>query len=230
MWPKGIQVPGIDSETSCRSHWERSRGGLDCKRGSAEEQDDAIEAAAREIRELDRGSKMALAIGIGRVVMERIYKGNRLLLRSGYRHDGLGKLAQRADVAYCKTSLWRFAGCYELVTRVPWVRDEPRLTFGHVRSVLSIPRPEQEGWLREAVSNGWNAKELGDRVKESRRGRRNPTEPVLLLRTARRVCQLEEQVPIPGRRLTRRETKLLRTALAKLRNLERRLEWILDNE
>jgi len=110
---------------------------------------------------MKRDAKMILAIDVGKLIVERIFGGDRAVLRQhGPQHAGFRRLASHPDVPFSRATLSRYVGVYEVASDLKWIVKEPALTVAHVSAVIGLPLTSQDRLLRAAVEKRWTAKQL----------------------------------------------------------------------
>jgi hypothetical protein len=120
-----------------------------------------IDEVVEHLCQIKRNSKLVLAIDVGRLVVEKIYRGDPDLVRSrGRNHTGFRRLAAHPRVPFSRSTLWRYVGVYQIALEQPWLVRCQDLTVAHISAVLGLPAPEQERLLRLAAEQGWKAKRL----------------------------------------------------------------------
>ena len=125
-----------------------------------------IDEVVEHLRQIKRNSKLVLAIDVGRLVVEKIYRGDSDLVRSrGRNHTGFRRLAAHPRVPFSKSTLWRYVGVYQVALEQPWLVRCQDLTVAHISAVLGLPAPEQERLLRLAADQGWKAKRLAREIR-----------------------------------------------------------------
>jgi hypothetical protein len=159
-----------------------------------------LDAVVEQLRRMKRNSKFILAIDVGRLVVERIYRGDReVLKRRGRDHAGFGKLAAHPQLPFSKTTLWRYVGVSELVSRMRWVVETDALTVAHLTAVFGLQPGEQQMVLRLAVERGWTAKELRREVEKlAPKSDTEEREPPPVMSVVRRLERIQKKAPELG--------------------------------
>jgi hypothetical protein len=144
-----------------------------------------IDRLYHELMALTRQADLLLAVGVGRLLIDRLYGGDFSSWRTRARKDdaSLRALAARfkaADVlGFSATNLYRAIAVTELVEKLgglPGV-ERRRLGLGHYRAVLGVEGAQQVKLLDRAEAKGWSAERLAAEVarlrkkKGERRGR-----------------------------------------------------------
>lgn len=160
-----------------------------------------LDAIVRELNDVFRAGAVDLHLRLGRVVIERLYRGDLRRWRArGPRDISFRKLAARAgaDLAVSATGLCRAVAVCELVDRLG-VSSWKHLTVSHLRGVLGLSDADQRQLLASAEASRWTVEQLereAARLRaqaEERRGRRPlPAFVKTLHRFARLVAEPQE--------------------------------------
>lgn len=153
-----------------------------------------VDATVAALCELKRQRGIALAIDIGRAVVEGIYAGDLDALDARDRRcPSLRALAAHPRMPFSATALHHAIGIYHLTTRLPGVLDT-ELTMTHLRAVLPLPDEAQAQLLSRAVAEGWTTAQLSHAAHETaREGPSKGGRPRLprVVKTLHRLRQLE---------------------------------------
>lgn len=164
--------------------------------GAAE---DKLDVLVEQLRLMKRNSKLSLAIDVGRLVVEQVYGSDReALQRRGKDHAGFRRLAAHPKLPFSKSTLWRYVGVSEIVTRMPGLVRCEMLTVAHLSAVLRSEPEAQERLLKLAVKLRWTAARLELEAKKASDTHRPRQKPSLLI-AIRRLERLRADVPDLGR-------------------------------
>ena len=161
--------------------------------------DDVIVDVAATLAEVHSTSSMRLALEIGEIVVRRIFDGDLQRVRAhGPKDVSFRKLAACPRLTMSAMRIWRAVGVFELVSRMPGLKDAKNLSVSHLYAVLGLPNETQEWLLRAAADGRWRVEELEaqatkHRPSESRRRPRmaQPELIVSLRRIERITCRFE---------------------------------------
>ena len=122
--------------------------------------DTEIDAIIADLRGLHRKAALEFALAVGRVVLDRMFRGDLGVWRSrGEKSGSFRKLAAKLDPmgipGLSSPSLSRAVAMVELDARVG-VAGRPQLLAGHAMAVLGLAPAQQERLLGEAEANDWS--------------------------------------------------------------------------
>jgi len=130
----------------------------------------AITSTANAIAELHRAAGLRFAVEVGRIVVERIYRGDLSKLRSkGPKDAPLRKLASHPALPLSASALYQAIGVYEVVERLGGLESCGSLGPSHIRAVLPVAQELQENLLRRAQKHGWTVLQLTEQARRKRR-------------------------------------------------------------
>jgi hypothetical protein len=159
---------------------------------------ETLDRLVGELNRVLRTETVNLHLALGRVVIERLYRGEFSRWRNkGAKESSFRKLAARSGrgLAVSATSLYRAVALYELFDRLG-VSSWKHLGVSHLRGVLGLPDTEQRRLLTAAESEGWTVEQLereSARIRHhsgAKRGR-PPLPPVV--KTVHRLASLVEK-------------------------------------
>jgi hypothetical protein len=123
-----------------------------------------VDQVVRELRQL-RGSGLTLAVSIGKVVLERIYRGDVGRWRSRGRKDtSFRKLARHAAVPFSAPTLSRSVGIYVVSLRRRDLLEIPHVGPSHVRELLGLSSDMQDRLIDKAADQKWSVRRLRQEV------------------------------------------------------------------
>lgn len=162
---------------------------------------DQLDGLVEQLCQMKRNthSVLCLAIDVGRLIVERVYKGDHEeLRRHGKGHPGFRLLARHPQLPFSRNTLWRYVGVSELVSRMPGLVRCKMLTVAHMSAVLRLEREAQERMLKLAVKQRWPATVLEQEVKKisAAHGRKHTPSVMVAIR---RLERLRADVPDLGR-------------------------------
>jgi hypothetical protein len=143
-----------------------SQYGHDLAVGEAE-----IEETAAEIRRYAGRAMLEFASTVGRIVLERFYRGDVAAFHAHGRKDGsLRRLAERLDddLHLSASGLSRCVGIHVVLEELGPLSRWQHLTPTHVRTVLALPAPERARVLAEADAQGWSVRQLEQAIQVER--------------------------------------------------------------
>lgn len=128
-----------------------------------------IDEFVETLRGLCSTATLALALRVGRLVVDTFYEGDLALWRAcGKGHPSLRCLAKRQDLPMSAPRLYRCVAIYELSQRLPRVSTWKHLGSSHVRIVLGLPENEQEPLLELAELKKWTVQRLESEARRFR--------------------------------------------------------------
>ncbi len=155
--------------------------------------DDRVELVVRELRTIAPfGGGIEPYLQTGRLIVNNFYHGDlaRWRLR-GRKEASFRRLARHPDLPMSAGTLYRTVAIYELCQRAG-VSEWKHLTVSHLRAVLSVPHPEQLGYLKLAEAEKWTTIRLETELSHARIGaahsRGRPRRP-LIVKTLRAVLR-----------------------------------------
>ena len=167
--------------------------------------DEVIVGVAATLAEVHNTSSMRLALEIGEIVVRRIFDGDLERVRAhGPKDISFRKLAACPKLTMSAMRIWRAVGVFELVSRMPGLKDAKNLSVSHLYAVLGLPHETQEWLLRAAADGRWRVEELEAQATKHRppESRRRPrmTQPELImsLRRIERITSRFEFGPKQG--------------------------------
>jgi hypothetical protein len=120
-----------------------------------------VDELVRELRQLYCTNALDLTLRIGKLVVERLYGGNRnLWRRGGKQHASYRRLEQHPDLPLSACALSRAVGIYLLSEREPSLFDATTLSSGHFQEVLSLPQRAQREILHRANREQWSVRRV----------------------------------------------------------------------
>jgi hypothetical protein len=128
-----------------------------------------------QLAALGKDVTLEQAVGIGRLVIERLYDGDLAAWRGrGPKQHSLRTLARSADISLSSSALYRSIALFELSERLGGVERWAAAGLGisHLRLVLGLAHDDQRRMLDLAASNAWTVAELEREVVAARQ--RNP--------------------------------------------------------
>lgn len=133
---------------------------------------DLVDDTVRRINQMHDQAGLALAIAVGRLVVERFFAGDmdRVRSRDPSKDMSLRKLANHPDLRVSATQLYRCIAVSELCARLGVSPGEHRLGVSHLREVLGLPSPVQRQLIDAAIQHGWSRRQIAAEVREYRRG------------------------------------------------------------
>jgi len=146
-----------------------------------------LDGLVEEIRQMKRNSLLCLAIDVGRLIVERLFKGD---LRShGKDHPGFRRLARHPQLPFSRSTLWRYVGVSDLVSRMPGLVRCKTLTVAHMSAVLRLEPKTQERMLKLAVKLRWSATALEQEVRRvsDAHGRKHKPSVLIAIRRLERL-------------------------------------------
>lgn len=121
----------------------------------------AIDRAASRIAAVRRRHSIAAACEVGAIVVDEIYRGDLVALRSrGAKDESLRRLAAHPRLDVSAATLWRAVGVFLLCERMPGLREPKHLALGHFYAVLGLGEERQERLLRAAEIERWPREKL----------------------------------------------------------------------
>jgi len=135
--------------------------------------DDVIERVYQDIVGLQRDATVALAVKMGKLIVENFYEGDLVHWRKhGKREVSLRKLAAKFESedessGMSAAGIFRVVAIYELDKRLD-VSARKHLTATHIRSVIGLPASEQRRLLEESEKEEWTTRQLEDQAKTVR--------------------------------------------------------------
>jgi hypothetical protein len=114
---------------------------------------------------LCKTATLSFALGVGELVVTRVYSGDISRFRS---REPKGELALRfianhPDLAMSRVTLYRSIAIYELCERLG-MRSWLHVSSSHMRLVLPLCTEDQERLLCEAEANAWSVSQLNEKV------------------------------------------------------------------
>jgi hypothetical protein len=130
------------------------------------EQSARIDKAVVAINALVNREALALALGVGEVVIDEFFGGDLATWRAvGTKELTFRALAARSDLEMTPTRLYYSVGIFELSQELGGLEQfAPPLTYSHLRLVLGKPADEQRRLLTAAKSEGWTVARLAQEV------------------------------------------------------------------
>jgi hypothetical protein len=143
-------------------------------RPATEVAEDALDAAAQEIRQYVGAATLAIACTVGRIVLERFYGGDVAAWHARSRKPvSLRRLAERLkDAHFTASGLSRCMAIHATLQPLGPIAQWRRLTPGHVAVVLPLPPADQAALLRAAEESDWTREELRAHARASGRSPR----------------------------------------------------------
>ncbi|KIG17316.1 hypothetical protein DB30_03373 [Enhygromyxa salina] len=130
---------------------------------SAGEPPPRIDDLAAQLSELGKELSVEQAVEIGRLVVERLYKGDLSSWRGrGPKTHSLRSLSRRSDLPVSSSALYRSIALYELSSRLGGLQRwaEAGLGISHLRLVLGLPELDQRRLLDAAIHETWTVADL----------------------------------------------------------------------
>jgi len=153
-----------------------------------------FDSLVEQLRDMQRNSKLTLAVDVGRLIVDRIFGGDYSILKqNGHDHVSFRKLAAHPKLPFSKSTLWRYVGVSELAQNFPWVMQANALTTAHLIAVLGLPTSEQKRFLRDSLKNRWTAKDLRKQIGKPIVPRANPVD-VFLQKLERAQSELPQDM------------------------------------
>jgi hypothetical protein len=190
--------------------------------------DAVIDQVVREINALHSKASLETALGMGKIIVDRFYRGDLSSWRlRKAKETSFRRLAARADsdLWVSATCLYRAVALFELEQRLS-VTKIYGLTMTHLRVVLGLPEDKQTELLEAAEAKRWSSERLereAFRIREvlGKRSGRPPSPPVLksfkkMVSAWKRVEEVVEHDN--GEQLSPHHTKALYAAIDDLRN------------
>lgn len=120
----------------------------------------SVELAVADIRYLKQESHLRFALGVGEIVVRRLFKGDiRALRRRGPKDVAISRLAESPALPISVASLYVAVKVYELIQRLRDLETSPDLdllTLSHYQAVLGVPPHSQAGLLKRAHDEVWS--------------------------------------------------------------------------
>lgn len=134
----------------------------------------ALQKTVAALNRISRGSSLAFALEVGKVVVDQCYGGDVRALRSrAAKTTSLRALANHPDLAISPTVLYRCVATYELCARVGGVSAWKHLTASHLRAVLGLAASEQVQLLNAAERETWSVVALEQAASRCRAAQRS---------------------------------------------------------
>lgn len=139
--------------------------------------DEVIDQVVAEINSLYHNQTLTFHLGVGRVIVERLYGGDREAWRSrGTKDTSFRKLAEREDFidGVSAAVLRRATAIYDMCAQLELLDPETgestwiHLGTSHLRAVLGLPDSEQKRLLTRAEDKKWTVEKLESEVRKAR--------------------------------------------------------------
>jgi hypothetical protein len=129
-----------------------------------------LDGVALELAHLERATGWTRILGIGRIVLERFFAGDRAKWSSRKRNksQSIRRLAERPGCPLQKTALTEAVGIYILHKDLPTIAQSDHLTPSHAAAVLGLGAPVQTELLRFAERQRLSVSDLRRHAAESR--------------------------------------------------------------
>jgi hypothetical protein len=129
-----------------------------------------VDALIRDLRHLHRAAGLELMVGIGRLIVDRLYAGDVEVWRSRGRKDtSFRKLAAHPELPFQASTLYRAVEIYLLAQRRPDVALLKRVGPSHLQEILGVDKDLQDHLLDRAEAEGWSTRRLREEVRGGRR-------------------------------------------------------------
>ena len=142
--------------------------------------DEVLDEVATKIRALQREATLELALGIGKIIIEDLYRGDVEAWRDrGAKDTSFRRLVAREDLGISRASLQRSVAIYHLCETLG-VSTWRHLGVSHLRAVFGLDKKVQERLLAKADDKRWTVAHLEKEAKKARRksGRRGGRTPL----------------------------------------------------
>lgn len=128
-----------------------------------------VDRVVKDLRDIVRGATVLYAASVGKLVCERVFKGDVTAMRKkGPKDHSYRKLAMHPDLPMSAVTLWRMVEVSQLLRRHPGLVKMNELTLSHLRAVLGLPDETQDRLLEAAVKEHWTAAHLAERAATHR--------------------------------------------------------------
>jgi hypothetical protein len=129
-----------------------------------------VEGVVRDLRALYCTSGLRLSIGIGELILGRIYGSNVQAWQSRGRKDGSFRaLAKHPQLPFSAATLCRSVGIYLVSRRRPDLIALGNLGPSHVRELLGLQSEVQDRLLDRANDQRWSVQKVRDEVSRVQR-------------------------------------------------------------
>jgi hypothetical protein len=132
--------------------------------------DDEVDVVVAKLRRISRDATLHFALSVGAIVIHHFYGGDPAAWRQkGQKGVSFRRLAQRRDLPFSPSLLYRCVAMFELSERLDAVSRWKHLNASHFRAVLGLPHEVQERLLTEANQSRWTVIQLELSVANTRR-------------------------------------------------------------
>ena len=152
-----------------------------------------ISSAVHEINRLARQAPLDLALGIGKIVVDRFYGGRLTAWRSrGPKDASIRELAEHPELEISASGLYRSMAVYELADRIG-VSVLKQVGATRSYSVLGLPEEKQTKLLTAAASENWSTEKLEKEARKARKRRKGGRRPLpLFVKTIHQMSRFAE--------------------------------------
>lgn len=128
-----------------------------------------IDAVVAELRAITNGTALELSLRVGKLIINRFYRGDLSRWRSrGPKQASFRTLARRPDLPMSAAALYRSVALYELVVNLGGLEQWQSVGPTHLRTVLSLSQCEQKRLLGCVQKERWTVERLESEVRASK--------------------------------------------------------------